>query len=195
MANKIPKAQRGILKRFGCVGIGGGCGPSRAERRAERQWNREGRRAERQMRRDERIRKRTPKPTPPPKTGKMPPGEPPSIVKRRVIGSDEEPYRSSPRRGGPTYQSPASFELEKRTEAQAKRGVKVKRMKTGGKSFPDLNKDGRITKADVLVGRGVIKAKRGASASKKKAMKGMSVSKLSNMKSGGSKKKCKYGCK
>jgi len=110
MANKIPKAQRGALKRFGCVGIGGGCGPSRAERRAERQWNREGRRAERQMRRDERIRKRTPKPTPPPKTGKMPPGEPPSIVKRRVIGSDEEPYRSSPRRGGPTYQSPEGYE-------------------------------------------------------------------------------------
>jgi len=40
-----------------------------------------------------------------------------------------------------------------------------------GKSFPDLNKDGKITKADILKGRGVI------------AKKGMSV------------KKCKYGCK
>jgi hypothetical protein len=40
-----------------------------------------------------------------------------------------------------------------------------------GKSFPDLNKDGKITKADILKGRGVI-AKKGASI-----------------------KKCKYGCK
>jgi len=31
-----------------------------------------------------------------------------------------------------------------------------------GKSFPDLNKDGKITKADILKGRGVI-AKKGAS--------------------------------
>lgn len=37
----------------------------------------------------------------------------------------------------------------------------MKKAKTGG-SFPDLNKDGKITKADVLVGRGVIKAKKGA---------------------------------
>ena len=28
------------------------------------------------------------------------------------------------------------------------------------KSFPDLNKDGKVTKADVLVGRGVIPAKK-----------------------------------
>ena len=41
-----------------------------------------------------------------------------------------------------------------------------------GAKFPDLNKDGKISKADVLVGRGVIKAKKGASM-----------------------KKCKYGCK
>jgi hypothetical protein len=48
-------------------------------------------------------------------------------------------------------------------------------MQNGGKkakSFPDLNKDGKITKADILKGRGVI-AKKGASVSKK----------------------CKYGCK
>ena len=29
------------------------------------------------------------------------------------------------------------------------------------KKFPDLNKDGKITKADVLIGRGVIKATKG----------------------------------
>jgi hypothetical protein len=39
-----------------------------------------------------------------------------------------------------------------------------KRAKSGG-SFPDLNKDGKITKADILKGRGVI-AKKGASVRK-----------------------------
>lgn len=48
-------------------------------------------------------------------------------------------------------------------------GGKVTKAKNG-KSFPDLNKDGKITKADVLKGRGVI------------------------AKSGTSMKKCKYGC-
>ena len=45
-----------------------------------------------------------------------------------------------------------------------------KMAKSGG-SFPDLNKDGKVTKADILKGRGVI-AKKGAAV-----------------------KKCKYGCK
>ena len=35
------------------------------------------------------------------------------------------------------------------------------RMKLKGGSFPDLNKDGKITKADILMGRGVIKKKKG----------------------------------
>lgn len=52
----------------------------------------------------------------------------------------------------------------------AKGGKSIKKAKSGG-SFPDLNKDGKITKADILKGRGVI-AKKGASV-----------------------KKCKYGCK
>jgi hypothetical protein len=41
-----------------------------------------------------------------------------------------------------------------------------------GKSFPDLNKDGKITKADILKGRGVI-AKKGAKV--KKAQAGKSI--------------------
>ena len=51
-------------------------------------------------------------------------------------------------------------------------GPKTGRMKPtmgsakNGKSFPDLNKDGKITKADVLKGRGVI-AKSGAKMKKK----------------------------
>jgi hypothetical protein len=47
-----------------------------------------------------------------------------------------------------------------------------------GKSFPDLNKDGKVTRADILKGRGVI-AKKGATV--KKAKSGM--------------KTCRYGCK
>ena len=36
------------------------------------------------------------------------------------------------------------------------------------KKFPDLNKDGKITKADILMGRGVIKKKKKKKTSKKK---------------------------
>ena len=35
-----------------------------------------------------------------------------------------------------------------------------KKAKGKKKSFPDMNKDGKITKADVLMGRGVIKGKK-----------------------------------
>lgn len=35
--------------------------------------------------------------------------------------------------------------------------VVKKKMKDGGKSFPDLTGDGKVTKADILKGRGVIK--------------------------------------
>lgn len=42
-----------------------------------------------------------------------------------------------------------------------KNGGKVVKKAKDGKSFPDLNKDGKVTKADVLKGRGVI-AKKGA---------------------------------
>jgi hypothetical protein len=45
-----------------------------------------------------------------------------------------------------------------------KNGGSVKKAKNG-KSFPDLNKDGKITKADILKGRGVI-AKKGAKIAK-----------------------------
>jgi hypothetical protein len=83
-----------------------------------------------------------------------------------------------------------------------------------GKSFPDLNKDGKITKADILKGRGVI-AKKGATLKKqaavaiamKKAGKtpkkklnyggaAASMKPTSMMKTGGKMTKtCKYGCK
>jgi hypothetical protein len=43
---------------------------------------------------------------------------------------------------------------------RAKDAEKARAMKLGSmkkKSFPDLNKDGKVTKADILKGRGVIK--------------------------------------
>jgi hypothetical protein len=48
-------------------------------------------------------------------------------------------------------------------------GKVMKKAKSGG-SFPDLNKDGKVTKADVLVGRGVIKAKGGMKMKKQAAI-------------------------
>jgi len=77
-----------------------------------------------------------------------------------------------------------------------KKGGVVKKAKTGG-SFPDLNKDGKITKADILKGRGVI-AKKGAKM--KKAQTGDKLYPTSGIgknvpaKSGKSMKKCKGGC-
>lgn len=42
---------------------------------------------------------------------------------------------------------------------------KKPKMQKGG-SFPDLNKDGKVTKADILKGRGVIKKMGGATKKK-----------------------------
>jgi hypothetical protein len=66
--------------------------------------------------------------------------------------------------------------MKKKAAGKAKNGKTIKKAKDG-KSFPDLNKDGKVTKADILKGRGVI------------AKKGAKVAKSSGM------KKCKYGCK
>jgi hypothetical protein len=43
----------------------------------------------------------------------------------------------------------------------------AKKMKAGGSKFPDLTGDGKVTRADILKGRGVIK-KTGSSVKKKK---------------------------
>lgn len=74
--------------------------------------------------------------------------------------------------GGDNYGTTIEMEKErvKKGLSPYKKGGMIKKAKSGG-SFPDLNKDGKVTKADVLKGRGVI-AKKGASV-----------------------KKCKYGCK
>lgn len=63
-----------------------------------------------------------------------------------------------------------------------KKGGKVTKAKNG-KSFPDLNKDGKITKADILKGRGVI-AKKGMSINKAQTGKKLTPN-YSNIKAGG----------
>jgi hypothetical protein len=96
-------------------------------------------------------------------------------------------------------------ELEKKGSMPAskknvgRKGVKVSKAKNG-KSFPDLNKDGKITKADILKGRGVIKnggkmKAKGGAALKKQAATAIAMKKAGKspkkMMMGG---KCKYGC-
>lgn len=61
--------------------------------------------------------------------------------------------------GASARQSYKPDEMESRLikRAKAKFSIpKVKKAKSGA-SFPDLNKDGKVTKADILKGRGVIK--------------------------------------
>jgi len=75
-----------------------------------------------------------------------------------------------------------------------------KKMKDGGKSFPDLNKDGKITKADILKGRGVIKNGGKLKAKSGAALKKQAATAIAMKKAGKSPKKmmgggkCKYGC-
>jgi hypothetical protein len=83
--------------------------------------------------------------------------------------------------------------------------VKVKKKMKSGGSFPDLNKDGKITQKDILIGRGVLSKTAKKGMKMKKAKTGMSVPKntsvsknignLNKAKKGASIKKCKYGCK
>jgi hypothetical protein len=106
---------------------------------------------------------------------------------------------------------------KKREAGEMKKGGMMKKKAKSGGSFPDLNHDGKITKADILKGRGVI-AKKGAKmkmggamakqaataiAMKKAGKKpksmmqygGKSASMAPMMKKGGKAMgKCKYGC-
>jgi hypothetical protein len=66
-----------------------------------------------------------------------------------------------------------------------------KKSKSGG-SFPDLNKDGKITKADILKGRGVI-AKKGAKMKMGGAMAKQAAIAIAMKKAGKAPKKASYG--
>ena len=56
-----------------------------------------------------------------------------------------------------------------------KRGSGIARvgLAKGGKAFPDLNKDGKVTFKDVLIGRGVVKKSKGGYMDMSKEHEGM----------------------
>ena len=71
-------------------------------------------------------------------------------------------------------------------------GGKIKKkMAKGGKTFPDLTGDGKVTQADILKGRGVFAY--GGKAKKKKMMGGGKVYKKMYAKGGGIRKAQTYG--
>lgn len=82
----------------------------------------------------------------------------------------------------------------------SKKGKLGPKMKMGGtmkkaKAGFDLNKDGKTTFKDVLIGRGVLPKTAKKGSSMKKAQMGTDMMQSPMMKKGGAMKKCKYGCK
>ena len=96
-------------------------------------------------------------------------GLPPAGKQRPV---DFEPKSKFPvtKGGGDNYDETIKREKELKAKGMMKMGGKMKKAKAGF----DLNKDGKTTYKDVLIGRGVLPK---------------------TAKSGTSMKKCKYGCK
>jgi hypothetical protein len=74
------------------------------------------------------------------------------------------------KRGSEIYDSlePDAGARVRKSMEEAREASKTASKAKNGKSFPDLNKDGKITKADILKGRGVI-AKKGAKIKKAQA--------------------------
>jgi len=62
--------------------------------------------------------------------------------------------------------------------------AKVQRQSFEKGTLPDFNEDGEITRADVLIGRGVIKKAKGGQAKVKKVMKEFKKSELHSGKKG-----------
>ena len=119
----------------------------------------------------------------------------PRVDKPMAVGEGSKKY-ATVNKGDTTYMGKEEFE-KKFTKKKKDGGKLVKKAKAGG-SFPDLNKDGKITKADILKGRGVIK---NGAALKKQAAKAIAMKKAGKapkkamtgkkMMGGG---KCKNGC-
>ena len=105
---------------------------------------------------------------------------PKGMVESEMYPGKMIPKSKSNYANGNMAKSLSSAKSASKSVAKPKAVMPKKKMKDGGKasSFPDLNKDGKITKADILKGRGVIK-----NGGKMKA------------KSGAKMGKCKYGCK
>tara|TARA_R100000315_G_C5200724_1_gene117992 strand:+ start:31 stop:894 length:864 start_codon:yes stop_codon:yes gene_type:complete len=100
----------------------------------------------------------------------------PMVLKSRMTQHDKDMAKA--KKAGDVREQKRLMNVKKSKEANIKAGMGVnprdlsikggpgprgkflKRMKMGG-SFPDLSGDGKVTKKDVLIGRGVIKKSRG----------------------------------
>ena len=90
----------------------------------------------------------------PKKLGDLPKGK---VYRLNEVPTDRKPYTLDK---VPTDRKPIKPLRRLKPEVRDARKYGG-RMKLKGGSFPDLNKDGKITKADILMGRGVIKKKKG----------------------------------
>jgi hypothetical protein len=86
------------------------------------------------------------------------------ITLRDVKNAGEDALNISTLGGYGKIKKALGGEYKYKKLGEKKNGGKVTKAKNG-KSFPDLNKDGKVTKADILKGRGVI-AKSGAKIAK-----------------------------
>jgi hypothetical protein len=94
--------------------------------------------------------------------GKMKAGGPVKKVKKMAKGGAAGANFGYPLNGLPMRPTNGNTDISKNqmgTNPTMKKGGTVKKMAKGG--FPDLTKDGKVTKADILKGRGVIKRKGG----------------------------------
>jgi len=94
--------------------------------------------------------------------GKMKAGGPVKKVKKMAKGGATDYNYGIPLNGLPMRPTNGNTDISKNqmgTNPTMRKGG-IAKMKKGG--FPDLNKDGKITKADILKGRGVIKRKGGS---------------------------------
>ena len=106
-----------------------------------------------------------------------------STVRKTGMNPSTNPYK----RVADLSRTPMQKLLSKDKEEMKKGGMMKKKAKSGG-SFPDLNHDGKITKADILKGRGVI-AKKGAKMKMGGAMAKQAATAIAMKKAGKSPKK------
>ena len=86
------------------------------------------------------------------------------ITLRDVKNAGEDALQIATLGGYSKVKKALGSEYKHKKIGEKKYGGKISKAKNG-KSFPDLNKDGKITKADILKGRGVI-AKKGVKMAK-----------------------------
>ena len=94
---------------------------------------------------------------------------------KKMMGTGQKKPKPKEKKPGPMQKKkptgkaiPGKFDMKKRKDKQvglkqelASRARKRKRKVSKMKKFPDYSGDGKVTKKDILMGRGVITKKRG----------------------------------